>query len=82
MSHLHVLAHSNIKHLDLSMCSSLITDQLITAVGYRCKVCNDGIHENKACSVVQYRSVTEIKFISGFGDVRYARVLVHPSPLY
>ena len=80
MSHLHVLAHSNIKHLDLSMCSSLITDQLITAVGFRCKVRKYGIHENKACTVVQYRSNSEIiKFLSGFCDIRHPRVLLQAS---
>ena len=40
LSHLHVLLHSNIKHLDLSVCSSLITDQILSAVGCRCEVCN------------------------------------------
>ena len=30
------------------MCSSLITDQLITAVGYRCKVRKDGIHAKQS----------------------------------
>lgn len=35
--HLHVLLHSNIKHLDLSVCSSLVNDQLLAALGYRCK---------------------------------------------
>lgn len=37
--HLHVLLHSNVKHVDLSVCSSLINDQIISAVGFRCKVC-------------------------------------------
>ena len=30
------------------MCSSLITDQLITAVGYRCKVRKHGIHAKQS----------------------------------
>lgn len=37
MSHFHVLLHSNIKHVDLSACSSLISDQIISAVVFRCK---------------------------------------------
>ncbi|KAL9982234.1 hypothetical protein ACROYT_G004259 [Oculina patagonica] len=37
MSHLHVLLHSNVKHLDLSVCSSLVTDQILSPVGCRCK---------------------------------------------
>jgi len=48
VSHLHVLAHSNIKHLDLSICGPLITDQLILAVGYRCKVRKHGIHAKQS----------------------------------
>lgn len=70
VSHLHVLAHSNIKHLDLSMCSSLISDQLITAVGYRCKVRKHGK------SFVQNKTYNEkcnteiIKFLSFFCDIK------------
>jgi len=35
--HLHILLHSNIRHLDLSVCSSLINDQILGVVGCRCK---------------------------------------------
>ena len=36
--HLHVLLHSSIKHLDLSVCNSVINDQILNTLGYRCKV--------------------------------------------
>ena len=37
--HLHILLHSNMKHLDRSVCSSVVSDQILGVVGYRCKVC-------------------------------------------
>ena len=56
MCHLHILLHSNIKHVDLSVCSSLVNDQTLGTVGYRCKVCEPTgrsapffVKENKAC---------------------------------
>ena len=70
MSHLHVLAHSNIKHLDLSICNSLITDQLITAVGYRCKVRKHGVHIKQSL-LFNEKSNSEItKFLPGFCDIK------------
>ena len=51
------------------MCSSLITDQLITAVGYRCKVRKHGIHAKQSL-LYNEKCKAEIIIFAGYCDIK------------